>query len=150
MSRPVLPQVASHQHDLAHGHCQGGGSHRRAAVPVDEAIFDGVRQIAQANALTIVVADPPQGDVRMIWLVPNGKPQPLQRATDVLLQRLQPVHGAMQPHPEDAWPAKVREDAEGRRAQVEGRVRGDDIREGESHQLSSLPLGLAQEVQRQM
>ncbi len=88
MPRPSLPQVAAHQHDLAHGNRQGGRRDRRAAIAIDKAIFDGVRQVAQAHTLAIVVADPAQGDVRVIRLVANSKPQPVQRATDILLQCL--------------------------------------------------------------
>lgn len=77
--------MTSHQHDLAYGNRSGGRGDRRAAVSIDEAVFDGIRQVAQANALAIIVANPPQGDVRVIWLVTKDKPQLLQCATDVLL-----------------------------------------------------------------
>ncbi len=56
----------------------------------------------------------------------------------------------MQSQPENAWPAEVREYAKGRRAQVEGRVRCHDLRQGQTRQLRLLPLRLAEKVQRQV
>ncbi len=77
--------MTSHQHHLPYGNWSGRRGDRRAAVSIDEAVLDGVRQVAQANALAIVIANSAQGDVRVIWLVTKDKPQLPQCAPDVLL-----------------------------------------------------------------
>jgi hypothetical protein len=43
---------------------------------IDETALHGIWQITQSDALAVVVAYTAQGNVRVIRLVPNRKPQP--------------------------------------------------------------------------
>ena len=104
---PPRPQVTAHQHDFAHGNWQGGRRDRRAALAIDKAIFDGIRE-SQADALTIVVAHPAQSDVRVIRLVADSKSQPCSAPPT----SFNVSTGARSVWPEDAWPAEVGEGAE--------------------------------------
>ncbi len=74
MPRPALSQVTSHQNDLTHRNRLWGRTDSRSGTMVDESAFHRIRQITQADELAVVVANPTQRDVRVIWLVSDGKP----------------------------------------------------------------------------
>ncbi len=73
MPRPSLSQVAPHQNDRLHGNRRRWWSDGRTGGLIDKSMFDGIRKIPEADELAIVVAHPPQGDVRLKRFVPYGE-----------------------------------------------------------------------------
>ena len=121
-------QVTPHQQNLSDRNHLATRGDTRAGDGVDEFLLHCLREIAQANALPIVVAHPAKSNVGVIRLLSAWEVEIGEHSPDALLQRFEAVYRAVQSKPEHARPAKVWKYPERRCPQIERLVASDDAR----------------------